>query len=356
MRWGSLSVLAAAVIFFTGCAVIPGSINYKGPPPRPDSIEQYYGYDRTHPYTSVSEQSVTDKDEYNHKRLFVGTSYGQITVEYYQRHEFTPNLVFVFPVLGGDHILEGYFAKYLADHGFDAAIVHRDRDFKRPELFAGLEDIFRYNVIRDRIIIDFFEREYGKKQFGGFGLSRGAMNAAVTAGADARLKYNVLILGGSHLVEVFRNSDVHGIKRYRDRVLEENKITAEQFYTSLENGILTDPKNLARYLDARSTMMVLSVFDNAVPFEYGMSLRKEIGKPKTIFLLAGHYTALLYTQFLKILPPSDTVCIFPFDFIESESLRFYQQSFDTGGFDFWHLPFRILQLPIQLIGYASQLF
>ncbi len=356
MRASCSSFLFVAVILLTGCAVVPAKLNYPGPASRPESVAQYYGYDRTKPYTSISEQIVTEKGQYVHKRIFVGTEYGQIIVEYYQRREFTPNLVFVFPVLGGDHILEGYFSKYLAEHGFDAAIVHRDRDFKKPELFSTLEDIFRYNVIRDRIVIDFFEREYGKKDFGAFGLSRGAMNATVTAGADSRLRHNVLILGGSHLVEVFRRSDVGGIERYRNRVIKENKITAEQFYTALENGILTDPKNLARYLDARHTLLVLSIFDNAVPFQYGMRLRRELGTPETIFLVAGHYTAILYTLFLKILPPSVTVCIFPFDYIESESLRFYRQSFDTGGFDLLHLPFRIFQLPVKLIGYVTQLF
>jgi hypothetical protein len=81
-----------------------------------------------------------------------------------------------------------------------------------------------------------------------------------------------------------------------------------------------------------------------------MKLRREIGLPKTIFLTSGHYTALLYTQFIKLLPPSDTFCIFPIDFIESEALRFYYQQFDIPHADLFHVPLMLLQLPIQIIG------
>ncbi len=333
--------LAAALAVLSSCAVVPQDPKYAGPLARPETVSRYYDYNRNDPYHSISEQVRAKKRQYVHKRIIVGTDYGQLVVEYYQRKKPTDNLIFVFPILGGEHLVEGYFAKYFAEHGFDTAIVHRDPDFKRPEMFVSLEDIFRYNVIRDRIVMDFFEREYGKKKFGSFGISRGAMNAAVTAGVDDRLRYNVLALGGSHLVDIFKKSDVGGISRYRNRVIEATGMTPEQFYDSLENGIITDPKNLAHYLDARNTLMFLSVFDQSVPFKYGLRLREELGTPKTVFLLAGHITALLYTRFLVILP----------DFIESESLRFYNESFETGAIDAWHFPLRVLELPFEFLGY-----
>jgi len=349
LKFFRLCVLAFCSAF-SACAVIPRDLDYAGPQPRPDSILDYYAYDAAEPYNSVAEQLVTEKEHYVHKRILLGTDYGGMTIEYYQRRELTENLIFVFPILGGKNSVEGYFAKYFANHGFNTAIVHRDRDFKRPELFDEIEQIFRRNVIRDRIAMDYFERVEGIWHFGSFGISRGAINAALTAGVDARLTHNVLAMGGSHLVEVFRRSDVGGIRKYRDRVMEEKKITADQFYAAMEREVRTDPKNLAQYIDAKDTLMFLSVFDKSVPFRYGLQLRSELGTPKTVFLVSGHATSLLYTGFLNFLPPGETLSIFPFDFVESESLRFYNDVFKTGRIDFWHLPFIILQLPFEFLG------
>jgi len=356
MGVSGLKGLLTLTCFLSACVALPRDFHNPPPASRPEPVLNYYRYDQNKSFQSITEQIVTRKDEYVHKRILIDTPQGQTTIEYYQRHEQDDRLIFVFPVLGGQLSIEGYFASYFAKHGFDTAIVHRDQDFKRPERFGDLEEIFRKSVIRDRIAIDFFEQNYAKKQFGSFGISRGAMNAAITAGVDSRLKYNVLALGGSHLVEVFKKSDVHGIKKYRDQVLETNGITEEQFYEALEESIITEPKNYARFLNPKNTLMFLSIFDKAVPFKYGLKLREEAGTPQTIFLFAGHYTALLFTQFVKLLPPWEEFCIFPFDFVESQSLDFYNNSFDTGRIDIWHFPFKLVQLPGKLFGYLYYAF
>lgn len=342
--------LLAALCLLSACAVIPGDTKYPGPPPRPQNVLDYYDYSAVQPYTAVSEQVVTEKPKYVHKRLIIGSEHGSITIEHYKRRQPTKNLVFIFPVLGGKLQVEGYFAKYFAQRGFDTAIVHRDKDFKRPELFSAIEEVFRKNVIRDRIAMDYFQREEGIEKFGSFGISRGAINAAITAGVDSRMKYNVLALGGSDLVGMMKKSSVGGVDRYRNGVLKAQNITVKQFYETLAKTLKTDPRFLAKYMDARDTLMFLSIFDDAVPFKYGMRLRRNIGHPKTVFLTSGHYTALLYTQFVPLFPPSETICIFPMSFVESESLQFYNNAFDTKQVDFWHLPIRLLQLPVELLG------
>lgn len=340
----------------SACVALPRDFHQPPPVERPQPVLNYYRYDASRSFRSITEQVVEDTGDYVHKRILIDTPQGQTTIEYYQRPEHDENLIFVFPVLGGQLSIESYFAGYFAKHGFDTAIVHRDQDFKRPELFVDLEEIFRKSVVRDRIAIDFFEQNYGKHKFGSFGISRGAMNAAITAGVDSRLQFNVLALGGSHLVEVFKKSDVGGIKRYRDQVIEKTGITEEQFYQSLEDSIITEPKNYARFLDPKKTLMFLSIFDKAVPFKYGLKLREEAGTPRTIFLFSGHYTALLYTQFVKLIPPWDSFCIFPFDFVESESINFYNDAFETGHIDIWHFPFRLVQIPGKALGYLYYAF
>lgn len=345
-----------ALCVFGGCAILPGPSSYPSPEKRPDRLIEYYSYDRERPYTGFEERTIQRAERYTFKELRVRTEFGPITVDYYQRPGSSPNLIFVFPILGGKHVIEGYFARHFANNGFDAAIVHRDKDFKDPSQFDQIESIFRKNVIRDRIAIDLFEREYGKKEFGTFGISRGGINVAMTAGVDGRLKHNVIAFGASHLVEVFKKTSERGVKKYRKRVQEARGLTEDQFYEYLEKTVSTDPKYVAKYLDPAHTLMFLSLLDSSVPTKYGLKLRREIGDPRTMLLLSGHYTGVLFTQFVKLIPPSETFCIFPFDVIESESLEFYHRSFQTKRRDFRHYPFILLKTPLEVVGKLLELF
>jgi hypothetical protein len=338
------------MIVFTSCAVVPSKSGYLGPKARPASVVDYYQYDNSAPYWNVRSETIAEHRHFTHRKFRIDTAYGEIVVQYFQRKNASEHLIIVFPILGGNFFIESYFARFLANHGFDSVIIHRDKNFKKPELFFELEQVFRKNVIRDRIAMDFFEREYGKKNFGSFGLSRGAMNATVTAGAEPRLRANVLALGGSHLVQILKKSDVRGIRKYRKRVIETNKITNEQFFEYLEKNVVSDPKNLAPYLNANNTLMFLSVFDQAVPIKYGMRLRRQIGYPRTIFLLAGHYTALLYTKFVFSLIGMERMSIVPIDIVEAEMLKFFNDRFETKRHDIRNLPLFLYELPFELVG------
>ena len=331
---------------------MPVNTGYPGPKERPSSVTEYYRYDNTNPYSNVRSEIISENRNYNLLKIRIDTAYGEITAQYFQRKIPDENIVLVFPILGGNFFIESVFAKFLVNHGFDAVIIHRDKDFKKPELFFQIEDIFRKNVIRDRIAIDFFEREYGKRNFGSFGLSRGAMNATVTAGAEPRLKANVLALGGSQLAQIFKKSDVRGVRKYRNRVLTANGITNEEFFNYLEKNLISDPKNLAQYLNANNTLMFLSIFDKAVPFKFGMKLRRQIGYPRTVFLVAGHYTALLYTKFMFGAMGMDCASVLPINIVESEMLKFFNDRFETRRHDIRNLPLFLYELPFELLGRA----
>jgi hypothetical protein len=259
----------------------------------------------------------------------------------------------VFPVLGGKNFIEKHIAKYLVESGFDAAIVNRSNEFKDPTMFDQLEEVFRLNIIRDRLALDFFEAEFGKKRFGTFGISRGAINVALTAGVDKRLEYNVLVLGGTDLVHLFRDSNQARIEKYIQSVRDNKGYSEQEFFDALRAQLRTDPKNTAQYLDGKNTLLILGIFDRTVPFTYGLKLRDQIGRPDTIFLLADHYVGLLYTQTVSIVPPSkDKGGLFPFPYIEEEAVQFYDRSFNHS----WNwsiLPYRILQEPFNLVVEAA---
>jgi len=59
---------------------------------------------------------------------------------------------------------------------------------RSPKISIGSKRLCAKNVVRDRMAIDFFEQRLGKKEFGTLGISRGAINVAVTAGVDETAK------------------------------------------------------------------------------------------------------------------------------------------------------------------------
>lgn len=341
------SFLIGLVACVSGCFRLSGNSWYKGPPARPPEMESYYAPE--HSYGAFREDIEKTTDDYMHKRITLESYAGPIVVDFFQGNKKSDSLVLVFPVLGGKNFIEKHIARYLVESGFDAAIVNRSNEFKDPTKFEHLEEIFRRNIIRDRLALDFFETEYGKRQFGSFGISRGAINVALTAGVDARLKYNVLAMGGTDLTNLFRDSNQARIAQYIKAVQEDRGYSRAEFFTALRSQLRTDPKYTAQYLDGRHTLLVLGIFDRTVPFSYGLKLREQIGRPETIFLFADHYVSLAYTQTVSLLPPSkEKGGLFPFPYIEQEAVSFYSRSFDNT-WNWKALPFRVLQLPVNLI-------
>lgn len=348
-----MKVLSTVFLFClltcSGCAFIAQDPDYKGPNERPAWIEEYYKDPGS--YHDVNAYLLQKDSEIAITRYVMQSQAGEIVIDYFQTAKKPenpdPDLVLVFPLLGGSNIIANYFADYFARHGFETALVNRSDDFKNPVNFDNMEELLRQNVVRDRIAMDYFEREHQKKNFGSFGISRGAINVAMTAGVDSRLKYNVMALGGSDLVRIIKHSDIGKMKKYRNTVMTNKKITKVEFFQQLEQQIRTDPKNLARYVDGRNTLLFLSVFDRTVPYHFGRQLRKELGQPETVFLAANHYTSLLFTQFAKIGPPE--MALLPFDFLEQEALAFYRKSFNRPGISIRTLPFRIISAPFSFI-------
>jgi hypothetical protein len=343
-----ISTFVLIISLISGCAFYPQSPSYKGPPDRPATVDQYY--DRGRSFGNSVEQILSHDNKYTLKRIFIDSDAGPLKIDYWALNKPSQDLIFVFPLLGGKNIIADYFAEYFAEQGYDTAVVHRVNDFKDPASFDNLEGILRKTLIRDRIAIDFFEQKYDKKNFGSFGISRGAINVAMTAGVDPRLKFNVMAMGGTELVNLFKRSDQGGIAKYTKKVMDAKNITRDQFYEELDKNIKTDPKYFAQFIDARNSLLFLSVFDKTVPIKYGERLRKQIGNPRTIYIAAGHYTSILFTQYVKLLLPLHSFCLFPSDYIETESLAFFNEKFQRRSGTMRLIPYRILQLPFEIIG------
>jgi hypothetical protein len=71
-------------------------------------------------------------------------------------------------------------------------------------------------------------------------------------------------------------------------------MTEEEFRRILEQAVVCDPKKLAPYVDPKKVLLVLAACDTAVPFKKGDELRRAMGKPETVIVMSGHYSALFY--------------------------------------------------------------
>ncbi len=335
-----------------GCVSIPLSSKYKEPVERPANLEEYYSKGKS--FGIYTEKVISTNDKVNQLELRVASQYGEILIDYFDHESKSDDLILVFPLLGGKPIVSTHFAKYFSDHGIDAAIIRRNDDFKNPANFDRIEEMLRESVVRDRIALDFFEQKYQKKNFGGFGVSRGAINLAMSAGVDPRLKYSFIAMGASDLPLIFKHSNEGRIKKYVKQVMDQKSISKSEFYAFLEERVKTDPKAVAKHIDAKNTLMLLCVFDETVPYEYGRRLRKAIGNPRTIFLLSNHYTVVAFTQIFSLIPPGRDGGLFPFNYIELESLEFFRKSFNQEKPVWGLLPFKIIRLPFDLVGYALE--
>ena len=90
----------------------------------------------------------------------------------------------------------------------------------------------------------------------------------------------------------------------------DKNLTLDELYNRLRKMITCDPMEYAEYINARNVLMILARFDRIVPFNKGKELRDKIGKPETIYLLSGHYTAYPYIFYIK-----------------RESLQFFRKKF-----------------------------
>ena len=337
-----LNLLVYIVMSLSGCVHVAGERRHLSTPPGRQISEttENLGFQT---YKTVA---VLPTQNYTIRRYEIGSSYGEITIDYFQlRGQNSPELILIFPILGGKNKIENYFAEVLAAAGFESAIIHRNDEFKNPALFSQIEAVMRRNTLRDMVALNFFEKELGKRVFGGFGLSRGAMNLVISAGTDSRLKYNFLALGGASIAAVVRSTKERRIKAYIEDLARSRHSSVEETLTFLDKTLASEPSVFAPSIDSQNTMLVLGVFDSTVPFREGLRLRKLLGNPATVFLLSGHATSLLYSQFFRLITFGSSHTMIPLPYLETEIVNFFTEKMRPGNTRISILLFRFLQMP-----------
>ncbi len=126
----------------------------------------------------------------------------------------------------------------------------------------------------------------------------GGIKAALLSAVDKRIKAGVLVIAAGDIPWVLMNTRENGLVRKRKAHLEKFRMTQEQLLTQLKSDIIFDPKVYAPYINSENTLMVLARFDRIAPISKGLELREKIGRPETIFLPTGHFTAVLFKKYV----------------------------------------------------------
>jgi dienelactone hydrolase len=289
-----------------GCVQEGADPAYSGPSTLPEELSEDYSYTRfTGP---VTERILKERATYTKRQISFPSvnnllpGQRDILIDYYDlKGDGKKPVILVLPVLGGSNDVEDSFARYFVQHGFSAALVHRQ---KKNDLADGLESIDANlcQIIFDhRQAIDWIEtrEELDASRIGVFGISMGAIKGALISAIDDRVSASVLALAGGDIPYLLTNSNEPGIARRRAAYLTEHQLTTAALQEKLTRKITCDPLHFAEYVDAGKVLMVLALFDKTVPFEKGRELKEKMGDPQTIYLFSGHYTSIIFKNYIK---------------------------------------------------------
>lgn len=296
-------VLGLTLVLCGSCVPSRSDRHYAGPRERPDSLLAYYSYPP--PAVAPAIRVKKQKKAYDILRITFPSTINvfgneNIRVDYYVGKKPGPRpTVLMLPISGGVDISVTSFADYFTPRGVNCAIVYnRKVEIEDTNSAEQVEAYFRQTVLDNRQVLDYLvtRPDVDPNRLGCMGLSLGGIKASLLAGVDKRIKCTVLGLAGGSMADIAMNSKERRLEDYV-KYLQEIGAPADLIHSELEQKVVTDPLRLAPYVDARNTLMFIAAFDRVVPTWTGKQLRRTIGGPKAVYLLAGHYTSFLFLPY-----------------------------------------------------------
>ena len=290
-----------------GCCHLPMRQPAPPPPPLPQELSTQFNYPRT-VALDAKEQETTHRSRYEIKRIEMAALPDRfdtnrlLRLDYYAPHrEGRKPVVLVLPISGGGYPLEKHVSAYFARRGWAAVIVRRRKLPREPVNGEELSAVLGQSIIDARRALDWIETrpELDATKIGVFGVSMGGIKAALLAPVDKRVQATVSGLAGGDIPYILRHTTEPGIMRRRERILKEHHLQLDEFEARLRAGFACDPNMLGPYVPRDKVLLVLACFDRAVPIRKGRELRDTMGRPETIFLPTGHYSALLCLSYLQ---------------------------------------------------------
>ncbi len=299
-----LPFLLASLLVTTGCIHLSMDKSPRAAQPLPEANSP--GFSGSRPPTVVRTNTVLEVQKKYTLRRFELDSHDPTTprvivVDYYQLPRSNSPVVMLLPISGGNYEPETLFARYFAKRGLAVALVHRREIGHETPTPQAINDWLKQNVADNKQVLDWLETrpELDAKRIGLFGISMGGIQAALLAGLDQRIEAAIAGLAGGDLPFILSHSTEKTIVRQRKAFMGEHGMTVEQFEDALRQNITMDPCLVAEHVDPKRTMLVLGMCDKVVPFHKGWELRRKMGRPETVLLPTGHYSAVLCIPYVE---------------------------------------------------------
>lgn len=320
-RAATILGLLGGLVSLCGCVHLPAKCSRPAPPPLPEAIKARFARPDSQ---SVAVQEVRREVHRRYRAEAIeltiapGSTNGdyQLQFDFYHANREPSPAILLLPMAGGGYQIERKFAKYFVSHGFAVVIAHR-RKVPHEEKLEAIGPWLEQSVRDARYVLDWMETrpELDTNRIALFGISTGGIRGVMLTAVDARIKAAALGLTGGDLPYILTHSAEHNIARRRKAILRERNLTPAQLQIELRKIIPYDPNALAPYVDCRKVLLVLAACDSVVPFRTGWELRAKLGKPATLLLPTGHYTAALAIPW-----------------IERASLRFFRKQLSIAPF------------------------
>jgi len=302
-RAGAALLLAA----LAGCAAVePLPDLHRQPLPLPAEIAERFSYTRVPVADSLEQQREEDGYVVYDVRIEAGLDDGDdgtpITLEYYERRDAAPApVILVLPILNGQKHVIRPFATHFVENGYSAIIVDSAQRKTLIEDMLQPEEAIRETIRRHRRVLDWIETRpnLDASRIAVFGASLGGFNAFYLAASDERVRAVAPALVGGDLPYVLTHSTEDRIAKAARRARESLDVDNDKLEAYLAERIVTDPLDLAPYIDSSRVLMVLARYDDAVPYRKQMQLLDALGWPESIKLPTGHISAALYLFYLR---------------------------------------------------------
>lgn len=298
-------LLIISVLIVSGCTHLNMSSDYSGPETPTIGLLEPFHYPELKNAPSVG--LIEKKERYSVFKVGFNAEAGPgplwepFYAEFYRPEgEGRFPVVLLLPILKGkEKIIQG-FARYYVKKGYAALIIQRQKSFRRLKTFEGVNAILHQAVINHKIVLDWLEKqpEIDRERIAVLGLSMGGIKATLLSGADHRIKATVIVIAAGDLPWVLTNTREHGLVKKRKRHLETFRISSATLYDTLCRELTFDPLVYAPYIDAKTTLMVLARFDRVAHYRKGLELKEAIGNPETIVIPTGHYTSVLFKDYV----------------------------------------------------------
>ena len=211
--------------------------------------------------------------------------------------------VLIFPILWGNDLGVRDFAQGFAREGIHGIIVYRPKEtFSMERPLSQLEGHFRASVVQVRRTVDWLQTQpsVDGQRLGSLGISMGATLNILVASVEPRLTRYLFCLPASHLAHVIITTKDRSIAKKRDEYLRRHHLTPAAAEAALTETLTSEPLSVAGAIDPARALAVIALWDRVIGWQNSLAIWRALGRPPTLWVPTGHYTALLTLPYLQL--------------------------------------------------------